>query len=52
MLGLVICVGHGGERLGRVSVWLLVCESLATGTGKARWKYNPSFISFLVTVLI
>lgn len=50
MLGVGICVGHGDSSRGRVLLWLLVCESLATGTGQACWKYDPGLISFLVTL--
>lgn len=37
-------VGHGNQSLGKASRGLLVCASLATGAGKACWKWNPGFI--------
>lgn len=36
--------GHGHQSLGRPSCWLLVHESLATGTLKACWDSNSGFI--------
>ena len=39
--------GLGDRNVRKTSLWLLVCESLATGTLKACWEYNPGFIFFL-----
>lgn len=36
--------GPGDQSLRKLSLWLSVCESLATGTFKACWEYNPGFI--------
>lgn len=35
--------GLGDQGLRKTSLWLSVCESLATGTSKACWEYNPGF---------